>query len=54
MEPVQATIKLAGTAPAKVRPLDHYGVPMKSALEIKDGAFAIDGRSRAYYYEVLR
>ncbi|HEX2749144.1 MAG TPA: hypothetical protein VHM91_14150, partial [Verrucomicrobiales bacterium] len=54
MEPVQATIKLAGTAPSKVRPLDYYGVPMKTALEIKDGAFVIDGRSRAYYYEVLR
>ncbi|HWB04572.1 MAG TPA: hypothetical protein VG796_16205 [Verrucomicrobiales bacterium] len=54
LEPVQATIRIAGAAPAMVRPLDHYGVPMKSTLEVKDGKFTIDGRSRAYYYEVSR
>jgi hypothetical protein len=28
LEPVQATIKLAGPTPANVTPCDHYGVPM--------------------------
>ena len=27
---------------------------MKSVLEVKDGKFTIDGRSRAYYYEATR
>jgi hypothetical protein len=55
LEPVQATIKIAGVPPASVRPLDHYGVPMKSSLAAdKTGTFTIDGHSRAYYYEVRR
>jgi hypothetical protein len=54
LEPVQASIKIAGSAPVKVRPLDHYGVPMKSTVDVKDGVISIDGRSRAYYYEVRR
>ncbi len=54
MEPVQATIRLAGAAPVSVRPLDHYGVPLKTPVDVKDGTITIDGRSRAYYYEVRR
>ena len=55
LEPVQATIKLAGPPPISIRPLDPYGVPKKETLGAgKDGSFQIDGRSRAYYYEVRR
>ena len=55
LEPVQATIKLAGPPPISIRPLDPYGVPKKETLKAgKDGSFQIDGRSRAYYYEVRR
>lgn len=55
LEPVQAIIKLAGPKPMKVTPCDHYGYPLKSAVSIRtDGSFQIDGRHRAYYYEVRR
>ncbi len=55
LEPVQATIKLAGAAPKSVNPCDHYGVPQPTVLAIApDGSFTIDGTSRAYYYEVKR
>jgi hypothetical protein len=56
LEPVQATIKLAGAKPAAVTPCDHYGVPMagKSVPVNADGSFQIDGTYRAYYYEVKR
>lgn len=55
LEPVVATLKLAGTAPSSVTPCDHYGVPMSAAVPIAaDGTFTIDGRYRAYYYEVKR
>lgn len=55
LEPVQATIKLAGPKPMKVTPCDHYGYPLKSTVPIKmDGSFQIDGRYRAYYYEIRR
>jgi hypothetical protein len=52
---VQATIKLRGASPKKVRALDHYGVPTEQPVPIgSDGSVAIDGRYRAYYYEVTR
>ncbi len=55
LEPVQASIKLAGPRPAKVTPCDHYGVPMSSQVPLgADGAFSIDGTHRAYYYLVER
>jgi hypothetical protein len=55
MEPVQATIRLAGRPPAQVRPLDVYGVPRPENLPLDAaGGFAIDGSHRAYYYEVRR
>ncbi len=55
LEPVQATIKITGAPPASIRPLDHYGVPKKETITAaKDGSFQIDGRYRAYYYEVRR
>jgi hypothetical protein len=56
LEPVQATIKLAGASPVTVTPCDHYGVPManKQVPVAADGSFAIDGSYRAYYYEVNR
>ena len=48
-------IKLDGAPPVSIRPLDHYGVPKKETVPVeKDGTFKIDGRYRAYYYEVRR
>lgn len=55
LEPVQATIKLAGNAPSEVLALDPYGVPKQDKLEIQaDGSFQIDGTHRAYYYQLKR
>jgi hypothetical protein len=55
MEPVQATLKLKGAKPSVVNVLDLYGVPTGRTVEVgADGAFAIDGRFRTYYYEVKR
>ena len=55
LEPVQATIQINGAKPSRIRPLDHYGVPMKSEVPVAaDGSFRIDGTFRAYYYEVIR
>lgn len=56
LEPVQATLRIAGSKPTRVTPCDHYGVPIaKQQIAIgDDGRFEIDGRSRAYYYEVRR
>ena len=56
LEPVQATIKFAGSKPTSVTPCDHYGVPIAgSSVPIAaDGSFAIDGTYRAYYYAVKR
>lgn len=56
LEPVQATIKLAGPKPVSVTPCDHYGVPIAgSSVPIAaDGSFTIDGTYRAYYYTVKR
>lgn len=55
MEPVEATLKLSGSAPAEVRALDIYGVPTPRRVPVAaDGAFVIDGRYQTYYYEVKR
>jgi hypothetical protein len=58
LEPVVATLKWNGgpeNAPKSVTPCDHYGVPMSTPVPIAaDGSFTIDGRYRAYYYEVKR
>jgi hypothetical protein len=55
LEPVQATVKLAGGKPVAVRPLDPWGVPRDGTVPVgEDGSFTIDGRYRAYYYEVRR
>jgi hypothetical protein len=55
LEPVQATIKFAGLAPKRIRPLDIYGVPAAKTVAIQsDGTFAIDGTFASYYYEVQR
>ncbi len=55
MEPVQATLRLAGDAPKEVRALDIYGVPAEKKVPVKPGgAFAINGTFKTYYYEVRR
>jgi hypothetical protein len=55
MEPVQAVVKLHGELPARIRPLDLYGVPRQEAITPRpDGSFAIDGTHRTYYYEIQR
>jgi hypothetical protein len=55
LEPVQATLKFAGTKPVHINALDHYGVPTGESVPIaNDGSVAIDGRYRTYYYEVKR
>ncbi|MCG3180200.1 MAG: hypothetical protein BIFFINMI_02557 [Phycisphaerae bacterium] len=55
MEPVQATIALAGDRPAAVNVLDLYGVPTgRTVKPAHDGSFAIDGTHRTFYYQVTR
>jgi hypothetical protein len=55
MEPVQATLKFKGAAPASVTVLDVYGVPTAVTVPIqKDGSFVLGGEYRTYYYEVRR
>ena len=54
LEPVQATIKLAGDQPAKVEPLDIYGVPTETIVTHENNSFIIDGRYASYYYQVKR
>ncbi len=55
MEPVQATLRLAGDTPLEVRPLDVYGVPKDATVPVQeDGSFVIDGTYQTYYYSVRR
>lgn len=54
MEPVRATITLKGAAPLEVKAVDLYGVPTSTAVPVSGGAFTIDGRWQAYYYQVRR
>jgi len=54
MEPVRATISLAGDAPKRVDVLDVHGVPTGRAVKLDGGSFRIDGTHRTYYYHVNR
>jgi hypothetical protein len=54
MEPVRAKIALKGAAPLEVKAVDLYGVPTSVAVPVQGGAFTIDGRWQAYYYQVRR
>jgi hypothetical protein len=55
LEPVEASLTIAGAKPQVVRPLDGYGLPTGQTVELEpDGTFRIDGRHQAYYYEVKR
>lgn len=55
MEPVQATIRLAGDRPVEVRPLHFDGTPRDATLPLQSsGSFTIDGTARTYYYLVRR
>ncbi len=54
MEPVEATIALKGKPPRTVNVLDVYGVATGDRVPVENGAFAIDGTYRTYYYEVRR
>ncbi len=55
MEPVQATLRFKGAAPTTVRPLDVYGVPKATKVDVQsDGSFTIDGTHQTYYYAVER
>ncbi len=54
LEPVKAKITIAGRAIAAVNILDHDGNRTDRALEVRDGAFTIDGaQDKALYYEVV-
>ena len=53
LEPVKALIHVAGRDIASVKVLDFDGRETDRTLEVKDGAFTIDGtRDKALYYEV--
>lgn len=54
LEPVQARIELAGAPIESVRAVDPHGVPTDRLVPHDAAAFAIDGRFRAYLYEVRR
>ena len=54
LEPVQATLKFTGAKPSRVRALDHYGNVLREVPVSDDGTVQIDGRWRAYYYDVSR
>ncbi|MGD0092998.1 MAG: hypothetical protein ABSE73_24050 [Planctomycetota bacterium] len=54
LEPVQAKFVFSGRAIAAVNVLDHDGRRTEQTLEVKDGAFSINGaRDKALYYEVV-
>ena len=54
LEPVKATIAIAGRTIAAVNVLDHDGRRTDKTLPVKDGQFAIDGaRDQTLYYEVV-
>lgn len=54
LEPVKATIALAGRQIAAVNVLDQDGRRTDKTLPVTNGAFAIDGaRDRTLYYEVV-
>ena len=54
LEPVKATVKIAGRSVAAVNVLDHDGRRTGKTLPVESGQFTIDGtRDRALYYELL-
>jgi hypothetical protein len=54
MEPVKATVTIAGRAIETVNVLDHDGRRTDRTVAVKDGRFTLDGaKDRAIYYEVL-
>jgi hypothetical protein len=54
MEPVKASISIAGRQIAAVNVLDHDGNRTDKIVEVKDGTFSIDGgRDKTFYYEVV-
>jgi hypothetical protein len=54
MEPVKATIAIAGRRVSEVRLLDHDGCRTDRTLQAANGQFVIDGaRDRTPYYEVV-
>ncbi|MDA1273992.1 MAG: hypothetical protein O2960_08060 [Verrucomicrobia bacterium] len=53
MEPVKATIALAGRRVASVRLLDHDGRRTEKTLPVTNGRIGLDGaRDRTPYYEL--
>ena len=54
LEPVMATITIAGRPIAAVNVLDHDGKRTAKTLAVTDGTFTIDGaQDKALYYEVV-
>jgi len=54
LEPVKATLKIAGRKVTAVRVLDHDGRRTDRALPVEGGRFTIDGaKDQALYYEVV-
>jgi hypothetical protein len=54
LEPVQATVTIAGRQVEAVHVLDHDGRRTGRTLAVKDGAFTLDGaKDKAIYYEVV-
>jgi hypothetical protein len=54
LEPVKATLTIAGRPVAAVNVLDHDGRRTDQTVPVTDGRFTLDGsRDRAIYYEVV-
>jgi hypothetical protein len=54
LEPVKATVTIAGRPVAAVNILDHNGRPTDRTLTVTEGRFTIDGaKDKAIYYEVV-
>jgi hypothetical protein len=54
LEPVKATLTIAGRKVKSVNVLDHDGLRTERTVAVKDGRFTIDGaKEKAIYYEVV-
>jgi hypothetical protein len=54
LEPVKATVTIAGRPVAAVNILDHDGRPTDRKVTVTDGRFTLDGaKDKAIYYEVV-
>ena len=54
LEPVKATLTIAGRPIAGVNVLDHDGRRTGRTLTVTDGQFTLDGaKDKAIYYEVV-